>query len=63
METLQRDGCHSLAVTKVSFFVNILWHPSHGLIECILRNAFLILGTCLVLEQRFSGLFPVRHRG
>ena len=36
METLQRDGCHSLAVTKVSFFVKTLGHPSHGL---IIRNS------------------------
>jgi hypothetical protein len=31
METLQRDGFHSSAVTKVSFFAKTSWHPSHGL--------------------------------
>ncbi len=31
METLQRDGCHSFAVTKVSFFAKTPRHPSHGL--------------------------------
>jgi len=30
-ETSQRDGFHSFAVTKVSLFVKILSHPSHGL--------------------------------
>lgn len=31
METLQRDGFHSFAVTKVSFSAKTPWHPSHGL--------------------------------